>query len=72
MGFDERVRFHLSFEYINPEKGWKNTGNQVVWAEDLDHAASVLMQERKLSKIHIKQRFHNNGQVDDINRDFMR
>lgn len=63
-------RFHLSFSYINPERGWKNSGNQVVFAEDLKHAAGLLMFERKLASITIHKRFHANGRIDTIERTF--
>jgi len=71
-GDDDR-RFHLSFEYTNPEKGWKNTGNEVVQAPDLESAARRIASNRKLKSITITKR-HFQGkpasESENINRTF--
>jgi hypothetical protein len=67
---DHEQRFHLGFKYTNPEKGWQNTGNAVVHHANIEGAAQRLMAERKIPSMFVTQRYHANGQVDDINREF--
>ncbi len=66
-------RFHVSFKYTNPEKGWENTGSQVVMAESIEQAAERIIRDRSdcgLRMVTINRRFHQNGRIDEINRTF--
>lgn len=63
-------RFHLSFHYWNEERGHKNSGSQVVFADDIETAARRIARERGLSRIHVDKRYHANGRIDEINLEF--
>ena len=74
-GDDDR-RFHLSYEYTNPEKGWKNNGNQVVQASSLEEAAKRIARNidlKGLKEITItKRHFYGKpaNEFESINRTF--
>ena len=66
----QEQRFHLGFKYRNPEKGWENSGNAVVFHTHIEGAAQRLMAERNIPSMFVTNRYHANGRVDDINREF--
>ena len=66
----QEQRFHLGFRYRNPEKGWENRGNAVVFHTHIEGAAQRLMAERNIPSMFVTNRYHANGRVDDINREF--
>ena len=55
----EDRRFHLSYEYTNPEKGWKNSGDQVVHASSIEQAVKQIARNidlEGLKEITVKKR----------------
>lgn len=74
-GDDDR-RFHLSYEYMNPEKGWKNNGSDVVQASSLEEAVKRIVRNidlKGLKEITItKRHFYGKpaSESETINRTF--
>jgi hypothetical protein len=53
LAMDDDRRWGLSFKYKNPEKGFENSGFEVVHASSMEEAAKRLMRDRGLKEITI-------------------
>jgi hypothetical protein len=69
---DEFRRYHLTYKYFNARYGHENSGSSVVQATSLEDAARQIMaqNEHVTPELFVKQRHHQNGQTDEINRAF--